>query len=67
MNKIHCQICHGDGEHLCSGMPTACPVGGHISPEINQRINNLEQEIKQIRYKMGIVNKKLDPDDHFYD
>ena len=26
---IHCQICHGDGEHLCAGTPTACPAGGH--------------------------------------
>lgn len=28
---MHCNICHGDGPHLCGGTPTACPPGGHYN------------------------------------
>lgn len=31
MDKLHCNICHGDGPHACGGTPTACPPGGHAN------------------------------------
>ncbi len=75
MNEMmHCQICHGNGPHLCGGTPTACPPGGHVSQEtsqqlsrLSQRVSNLEEEMEQLRYQMGVANRKLDPDDHSYE